>query len=117
MASQSTSSTGFEWSFANIALSASNEDQLDNREKFTLFPNLPTELRLKIWSQALHDLPSRILLLQEISPGSKHIPARFFCKCPVPTLAHVFSEASSYVHYSNRFFKSATPHTQIHFDV
>ena len=117
MASKSTPCTAFDESFAKIALSTPNVDQLDNREKFALFFNLPIELRLKIWSQTLDDLPGRVLALQEISPGSKHIPARFFCKRPVPALAHVCSETSSFIRSSNCFFKSGILHTQIYFDV
>jgi hypothetical protein len=92
-------------SLSELKISPPDEGNNETPKDFPLFSLLPTELRLKIWERAFQDLPGRIVILKEILPESRLISARFFCKRPVPSLAHVCREASFVVRSSNLFFE------------
>jgi hypothetical protein len=58
-------------------------------QEFTLFPLLPTELRLKIWKMSI--LP-RIVLRHQYDTQTNHRPAVLFTPC-IPALLQVSQEA------------------------
>jgi hypothetical protein len=64
-------------------------------KSFTLFPTLPTELRLQIWSHAISSLPSRIIPIHEITL-KKGIPA-YFSSRPHPLFVTINREARAAV--------------------
>ena len=44
---------------------------LDNKETFTLFPKLASELRIKVWSEALH--LEEVLIIDFVRPDNWHV--------------------------------------------
>jgi 2EXR family len=61
-------------------------------ERFDLFPAFPPEIRFQIWSQAILDLPERIIPIREIS-GQKRTQAYFTTSRPHPLFASINREA------------------------
>lgn len=67
-------------------------DPLQEVKTFTLFPELPPELRLKIWKHALSE--PRISMIEQTMPPHRNRFIFKFCLAP-PTFLHVNDESRS----------------------
>ncbi|KAH7395922.1 hypothetical protein BKA64DRAFT_72689 [Cadophora sp. MPI-SDFR-AT-0126] len=83
--------------------------ELHTRETFstfTKFPNLPTELRLKVWEFACCVTRNLVLQIQDMTQGfSEYTPYYFWTSCPVPAVLGVCQESrvKALQHYSLDF--------------
>ncbi len=84
------------------------ESACEYRHGFTLFPDLPTELRLKIWQHALQVSYKPAIILGKVRDRNKNdgsVTYEIRCRTPAPSLLRTSREsrAEALAHYSLYF--------------
>src|SRR5436309_2005082 len=74
---------------------------MTEKDQFTLFPRLPTEIRLQIWKETYNSIGRRVIELHRDNSHTRcdHSRAVFLCHgystLPVPAIFHTSHEARS----------------------
>ena len=103
--------------FLLLQKSPPSESQPKPLTKFSIFGNLPTELRLKVWEWAVRDLGGRIVALNIIT-GMKRVRTRITCQRPHPSISFTCREARMMtLETLGPFFQAGTPHDLVSTDI